>query len=297
MSDIVVFGLTGQLGQELARLGAWSGVTLRGLTRDDVDLTDGDEVARVVSRSNGTLVINAAAYTDVDGAERAREQVFAINCHAPRFIAEACETRQIPLLHISTDYVFDGTKHSAYLESDPVAPLGVYGSSKAAGEEAVRKSSRQHVIVRTSWLFSAHGRNFVKTMLRLAEEREEIAIVDDQTGCPTPARDLAAAVLEIARQILQKRKTDLWGTYHFAGRGPTTWFEFARTIFELRETHFGLRAPMVRPVPTAQYPTEARRPANSVLDCTKIERKCGVQLKHWREGLSEVIIELLGKPE
>lgn len=297
MIDVVVFGRTGQLGQELARLATSSGLTMRGLTREDVDLPDGDAVARVISRSNCALVVNATAYTDVDKAEHEPEQAFAINRDAPRLIAETCATAQIPMLHISTDYVFDGTKDSPYVETDAVAPLGIYGASKAVGEEAVRTILRQHVIVRTSWLFSAHGRNFVKTVLRLAEEREEIAIVDDQRGCPTPARDLAAVVLEIARQILQKRRTDVWGTYHFAGRNPTTWFEFARTIVGLRETLLGLSAPRVRPITTAEYPTEARRPANSVLNCTKIQRTYGVQCKHWHGALSEVIIELLGERE
>lgn len=290
---ILVIGCTGQLGQELSRVALPQGLAMIGLGRKDIDLTDVEAVARAISNSNCALVVNAAAYTAVDTAEREPEQAFAINRDAPGYIAEACKANRTPLLHISTDYVFDGTKESPYVEDDPVRPLGVYGASKAAGENAVRQVLHQHVIVRTSWLFSAHGRNFVKTMLRLAQEKEELAVVDDQWGCPTAAGDLAVATIEIARQILQQHRTDAWGTYHFAGQKPTSWYGFARAIFESREALTGQDAPRLRPTTSSEYPTAARRPPKSVLDCSKISSTYRIYPERWRDGLSKVLRQLL----
>ena len=232
------------------------------------------------------LVINAAAYTAVDKAESEPELAFAVNRDGPAALAEACQAIGAPLIHVSTDYVFDGSKRGAYVEEDPVNPASVYGASKEAGESAIRARLPAHVIIRSSWIYAPMGQNFVRTMLRLGRERPELRVVDDQTGSPTAAEELARAVQGAAGALLAGGRD--YGTFHFAGSGSTSWFGLAEAIFELAE---GPR-PRLIPIPTSGYPTPARRPANSVLDSSKFARLYGVTARPWRDSLARCLRDI-----
>jgi dTDP-4-dehydrorhamnose reductase len=291
---VLVLGATGQVGGELA-VAAWpSGLIPHVRGRDQVDLSDKNAIETAVMERDWAFVVNAAAYTAVDKAEDDVATAMAINRDAVGWLAEACAARNLPLLHISTDYVFDGTKTSAYHEDDPVAPLGIYGASKEAGEALLRGTWKRHVILRTAWVFSARGHNFVKTMVRLGQERDELRVVADQHGCPTAARDIARAIIEMIRQILTEDREDAWGTYHFAGLDPTTWHDFAEAIMVDLKTRTG-RRPTVHAITTAEYPTLARRPANSVLACDRINGMFGIQPSNWRDTLADVLTDLHGE--
>src|SRR5712691_12928846 len=222
---LLVLGAGGQVGHELCRLAWPAGYRLAAVDRDGIDITQREKVFAAMARERPDIVINAAAYTAVDRAESEPDIAWASNCSGPANLAAACRDAVIPLIHLSTDYVFDGSKSGAYREDDPVEPLGVYGKSKEAGDQAVRGALAQHVILRTAWVYSAHGRNFVKTMLRLAGERPVLRVVADQVGSPTSAGDIAAAISTIVRQI--EAGNTRWGTYHFAGAGAVTWHGFA----------------------------------------------------------------------
>ena len=285
---LLVLGSSGQVGRELCRLAWPAGYALAGFDRA-VDITQRAAVFAAVARERPDVVINAAAYTAVDRAESEPEAAWAGNCTGPANLAAACAESGIQLIHISTDYVFDGTKTGPYREDDPVAPLGVYGRSKEAGDRAVREALASHVIVRTAWVYSAHGHNFVKTMLRLAGERPVLRVVADQTGSPTSAADIAGAIAVVVQQLATGNRC--WGTYHFAGGGAVTWHGFAGAIFELAAPWRG-PPPRVDAITTAEYPTPARRPANSVLDCTKIGQAFGIRPRPWREALADVVREI-----
>ena len=286
---LLVFGAAGQLGFELCRIAKPEGIEVLGTTRREADVTKFSQVEAALQDSGCALAINAAAYTAVDRAENDRDAAFAVNCDGAQNIARACERRDTPLIHISTDYVFDGTKSSAYGESDPVRPLSVYGASKEAGDRAVRSALGRHVILRCCWIYGAGGQNFVKTMLRLAEGRGVLRIVDDQCGCPTSARDIAGAILAIAPAL----NDDTWGTYHFCNAGRVSWYGFAKEIFLRRATITGAREPRILPIATADYPAPARRPANSELDCAKFASTFRIVPRGWRSALSEALDEML----
>lgn len=286
---LLVLGAGGQVGHELCRL-AWPATyELAAFGRDSVDIAQRDQVFAAVARERPDLAINAAAYTAVDRAESEREAAWAGNCAGPANLAAACREAAIPLIHISTDYVFDGSKSGPYREDDPVAPLGVYGQSKEAGDRAVRAALPEHVILRTAWVYSVHGHNFVKTMLRLAADRPVLRVVADQVGSPTSAPDIAAAIGAIVPQIAGGNTR--WGTYHFAGGGAVSWHGFAEAIFELAAPWRG-PPPRVEAITTADYPTPAKRPANSVLDCSRLGATFGITPRPWREALAEVLAEL-----
>jgi dTDP-4-dehydrorhamnose reductase len=286
---LLVLGAGGQVGRELCRLAWPAGYRIGAFDRDRVDITRREAVFAAVTSERPDLVINAAAYTAVDRAESEREAAWAGNCTGPANLAAACHDAGIPLLHLSTDYVFDGTRSGAYREDDPVNPLGVYGQSKEAGDRAVRDALARHVILRTAWVYSAHGSNFVKTMLRLGADRRVLRVVADQTGSPTGAADIATAIRSVVRQVAAGNTS--WGTYHFTGGGAVTWHGFAEAIFELAAPWRG-PPPLVEAIATADYPTPARRPANSVLDCSRIGAAFGIVPRPWREALAEVIREL-----
>lgn len=275
---LLVLGANGQVGFELGRARLPDGMTLTARDRAGLDITDRKAVFAAVPGHD--LVVNAAAYTAVDRAESERGAAFAANAEAPGHLAEACRKEGAALIHLSTDYVFDGTKPGPYAEDDPVNPLGAYGESKEAGERAVRAALAEHVILRTAWVYGAHGHNFVKTMLRLASERPSLRVVADQRGSPSSAADIAAAILRIA--AAPKR----WGTFHFTGGGETTWHGFAEAIVRGRVP--------VEPIATADYPTPARRPANSVLDCGKIAAAYGIVGRPWQVALGEVLGQTRG---
>jgi dTDP-4-dehydrorhamnose reductase len=290
MSRILVVGRRGQVARALAEA-AWptgSDVVCHG--RESLDLADPAAVARGVAAQSPDLVVNAAAYTAVDQAEREPAAAFTLNRDGPAALAEACARIGAPLLHVSTDYVFDGRKSAPYLEDDPVHPLSVYGASKEAGEQAIRARLPAHLILRSAWVYASQGQNFVRTMLRLAREREEIRVVDDQRGSPTAASEIARALVAASRRLLAGGRD--YGTFHFCGQGATSWHGFAAAIFELTR---GPRPRLVA-IPTSAYPTPATRPANSVLDCGKFQRTYGIGARAWRESLADCLatIELEG---
>lgn len=288
---ILVTGATGQVGTELAHADWPAGLVAHVVGRETLDLSDPEHAAAFVRAGGYAAVINPAAYTAVDKAEDEEDLATRINGDGPRALAIGCADAGIPLIHVSTDYVFDGLKTGPYVPNDPVAPLGAYGRSKLAGEVAVRTECPRHVIVRTAWVFSAHGRNFVKTMLRLAADKPELRVVADQHGCPTAAHDIARALVEITRQLVLEGRDDAFGTYHFAGAGPTTWHGFAAAIIAAQAERTGKRPP-VHPITTADFPTPARRPANSVLDCGGLATTFGIVPRPWTETLTEVLADL-----
>jgi dTDP-4-dehydrorhamnose reductase len=287
---VLVFGGGGQVGFDLARARWPEGFALRALDRAEADITEPAAIAAALAAELPDLAVNLAAYTAVDRAESERERAWAVNCAGAENVARACSTRGVPLVHISTDYVFDGTKSGPYREKDPVNPLGQYGASKEAGERAVREALGAHVILRTQWVYGVAGANFVKTMLRLGRERDVVRVVADQWGGPTAAADLAHAIVAIAERIAAGSAA--WGTYHYAGAGAVTWHGFAEAIFDLAAPRLG-RRPKVERVATADYPTPARRPLNSVLDCGKIGRDYGIVPPPWRDGLAAMLAEYL----
>lgn len=282
MGPILVTGGSGQVGTALRERAGAFGVEVVAPPRAELDLLDMASIERQVGARDWNAVINAAAYTAVDKAESENELAFAVNAEAPGGLARATAARGIPLLHVSTDYVFDGTKPEPYAEDDSVAPLGVYGESKEAGERAVREAGDRHVILRTAWVFSPWGSNFVKTMLRLGGERAELGIVADQLGCPTSAVDIADALLTIATAGRQR-----FGIYHFVNAGEASWFDFARAIFARAPVR-----PRLRAISTSDYPAPAKRPANSQLSTAKIERDYGVRPRRWEAALDEVMERL-----
>ncbi|MDQ0511906.1 dTDP-4-dehydrorhamnose reductase [Ancylobacter amanitiformis] len=290
MSRLLLLGAGGQVGRETLALAEARGVDLVALDHARVDITDAGAVERALAVHAPAVVINTAAYTAVDRAESEREAAFRVNAAAPALIAAACARHGAALVHMSTDYVFDGTKPTAYVETDAVAPLGVYGASKEAGERAVREGLERHVILRTSWVFGAQGTNFLKTMLRLARERERLTVVADQRGCPTASRDIAEALLAAAAGFIAG--TAAPGTYHFAGSGMTTWHGFATAIVARAAQHTG-RRPEVAAITTAEYPTPARRPVNSELSSDLFAARFGVRAAPWQQRVVEVVDELM----
>lgn len=278
-----ILGAGGQVGRALQRRAAAAGLPFRAFDRDKLDVTDRSALEAALGSSHG-IVVNAAAYTAVDRAESEPERAMATNGEAPGVIAAIAAHHGLPLVHISTDYVFDGDSPRPYVEDDPVAPVSVYGRSKAAGEVAVRARQPRHILLRTAWVYDAEGQNFVRTMLRLASERPELRIVSDQKGGPTSADDIASAILRIAARIAEPGFGD-WGTYHFCGGPPTSWYDFACEIL-------AGQAVAIRPIASADYPTAARRPASGVLDCSKIARVFGIQQPDWRRSLKDVLARI-----
>lgn len=276
---VLVFGKTGQVAQELARLG---GVTC--LDRSRADLSDPEACAEIIAQTDASAVINAAAYTAVDRAEEEEALAIVINGHAPTAMARAAAARGLPFIQISTDYVFDGSGDQPWVPDATTAPTNAYGRSKLIGEQGVRAAGGPHVILRTSWVFSAHGANFVKTMLRLSESRDQLTIVADQIGGPTWAGDIARTCLTLAEALA---KGQPGGTYHLSGGPDVSWADFAREVFAQagRDTR-------VTDIPSADYPTPARRPANSRLDCTGLTRDFAIPRPDWRAGLTHVLKEL-----
>lgn len=289
-TDILLTGGSGQVGTEVIRL-APAGLNIVAPGRDQLDLADPDAIAALVVSRPWAAVINCAAHTAVDRAETEIVDAWKANAMAPAALAQATARAGVPLIQVSTDYVFDGSKAGFYVETDPVAPVSVYGASKEAGEQAVRTGNPRHVILRTAWVVSPHGANFIKTMLRLAQTRPELRVVDDQHGCPTSATDIAQALLAIAKRMIADPQAPT-GTYHFVNSGEATWCGFARAIFEIAAEH-GRPAPTVEGITTADYPTPARRPANSRLDVAKLAHDYAIAPRPWRTAVEEIVVTLL----
>ncbi|MDE0878817.1 MAG: dTDP-4-dehydrorhamnose reductase [Sphingomonas bacterium] len=293
MKRVLVTGGNGQLGTELQRFAWPEGWAMVGIDIDQLDLTDRDAIAATVAGGDWTAVISGGAYTAVDKAEDDIVTAWAVNALAPAALAKACREAGIPIVQVSTDYVFDGDKDGAWEPDDAVAPLGVYGASKLGGELAVRTSGARHAIVRTAWVVSAHGNNFVKTMLRVAETRDMLTVVADQHGSPTAAADLAATLATITMRLVDDPAAAS-GVWHFSNAGATNWAAFATDIFAQSRARGGPSA-TVEPIPTSGYPTPARRPANSLLSHAALMRDYGITPRPWQAALSDILDELIGK--
>ncbi len=287
---ILLVGPSGQIGMELQR--SFSGLgELLPCDRKVMDLTSEASISSVVDRTEPDIILNAAAYTTVDKAESEPELAYAVNARAPQILAQHAARRNALLVHYSTDYVFDGSKSGPWAEDDPVNPLNIYGASKLAGEEAIRREAPRYLIFRTSWIYGPHGMNFLLTMLRLGRERERLSIVDDQTGAPTTSIAIGDTTREIVEGALAGRfgAPENWvGLYHMTCSGVVSWCGFAQAIFARAGRMLNGRLPQVVPISTAEYPTPARRPLNSALNCEKLARIFGVQLPTWETALDQV---------
>ncbi|MFY2509947.1 dTDP-4-dehydrorhamnose reductase [Vibrio pectenicida] len=286
---ILITGRRGQVGYCLVqRLIEREDIELVAYDRNDLDITNSEQVSIVITELRPDVIINAAAYTAVDKAEKDIDQCHAVNHNGPLFLARSAEAVDALLLHISTDYVFDGTKLRAYLETDATEPKSIYGKSKLAGEKAVEENCSRYVILRTSWVFGEHGNNFVKTMLRLGLDRAELGVVGDQFGGPTYAGDIADALIAMVDKFT-KADSKISGVYHFSGTPHVSWYDFACEIFSYAKVHGALSSmPVVKQIKADQYPLPAPRPANSRLDCTKIESELGIKPRDWKLALANI---------
>ena len=284
---VLVTGSNGQVGIELCQFNPYDDIDVIGVDRSELDITDRRMVFRKAGEVKPDVIINAAAYTAVDKAEDDTELAQAVNRDGSAFLAEFCAECDIPLIHISTDYVFDGSKEGAYNEMDPVAPINAYGRTKENGEAAIRDIFDNHVILRTSWVFSAHRSNFVKSMLRLAEQRDELNIVGDQSGGPTSAKSIAATCLQISSNVVREGNNNR-GTYHYSGVEPTNWCDFAKAIIQ-RSGQLVSKNIQINAITTEEYPTPAARPRNSVLNCAKIRSHFDIEQPNWLLDLDDVL--------
>lgn len=280
MAKILVIGAKGQVGVDVCTVLAGVGHSVVGLGSAELDVCSIEAVTQAVVRHSPGVIVNCSAYTAVDKAEQERDKAYQVNVVGPKNLAVVSSQFDVPVIHISTDYVFDGSKSSAYMETDPAAPLGVYGKTKLGGELALTEGCVKHIVLRTSWVFGLHGGNFVKTILRLAKDRDTLDIIGDQVGAPTYAGDIAGAVERIVLAIGKSNVT--WGVYHYAGQEAVSWADFARSI--LSESGDFERV-LVRDITTAEYAAPAPRPLNSRLDCSKIIENFDVALSDWRQAL------------
>jgi len=290
---ILITGANGQVGWELGRQTEDKNIDHCAYTRDQLDITDHDAVDSAMAICKPDIVVNAAAYTAVDKAEEETEIVYAVNRDGVANLANACKRAEIPMIHISTDYVFDGMKEGTYTEEDITNPISIYGKSKLAGEEVLKEILPHHVILRTSWVFSSHGSNFVKTILRLAMEREELRVVNDQYGCPTSAQAIAEAILCIAPMLINSRQKS--GTYHFCQSTTTHWCEFAKIIVDIATEIINLNVKKIVPISTNDLPSRAKRPSNSVMHTGKFVEKFKHSIPPLSDSLSVVIRECENK--
>ena len=291
---VLLFGANGQVGSECRRIFLQKGWDVISLLRADVDFSEPIKVYEAVKAYKAEVVVNACAYTAVDKAEDEAELADLINAQSVASIGKACNELNIPTIHISTDYVFDGQAKIPYTEEDLVSPLGVYGKSKLEGEQSLQKQHEKHIILRTSWVFGAEGNNFVKTMLRLAKTKDELGVVGDQFGCPTYAGDIANSIGLIIEKINNTAEFSQWGIYHCSNKGETNWCDFSRAIFaEGVKVRVLSREPKVNCITTEEYPTPTARPAYSVLNCNKLEMLLQQSMPSWKTGLTKVCNELL----
>jgi dTDP-4-dehydrorhamnose reductase len=289
MKKILTIGRTGQVGSELERILAHLG-NFVALGRESLNLMEPTSISQIIEEIKPNIIINAAAYTAVDQAETDREGAIAINGIAPTVMAKSAESIGAILIHISTDYVFDGQKNTPYLEQDSTNPMGVYGESKLMGERGIKENCQRHIILRTAWVYGSRGHgNFVKTMLRLGSEREELGVVVDQVGSPTWSQDIARAIAD----LVERAQSLEFGTYHFTNSGVASWYDLAVNIFtEAKKIGFPLKIQRVLPIGTAQYPTPAKRPAYSVLSNRKFADVCDRTPPYWRDALIQMLLEL-----
>ena len=284
-TPILLTGGTGQVGQAVLRHAEKRGLNIVAPNRAQLDLTNAQSIAEIVASGSWSAVINCAAYTAVDRAETDAELAEQVNAVAPAIFAAETATRDIPIIHVSTDYVFDGTNGAPYSEDDAVNPLGVYGRTKEIGESAVRTRNPRHAIIRTAWVVSAGGANFINTMIRLASARPEVSVVNDQIGCPSSALDIAETLLVVAEHLPEQ-----CGTWHFVNSGDASWHDLAARIFANMDQR-GLATPVLKAIPSSQYPTPAKRPSNSRLSTLAIQRDFGIKPRHWHEAIDAILAE------
>lgn len=293
--QLLVTGAAGQVALSLVEAGRAGGIEVIAAGRPVLDLSAPQSVSAAIAAHRPDMIINAAAYTAVDRAESEPDKAHLVNARGAGNVADAAQAAGLPIIHISTDFVFDGSKGAPYVESDAAEPLNAYGRSKRAGEVAVAEGNPRHLILRTQWVHSPFARNFVKTMLSLAETREDIGVVDDQLGSPTYALHLAEAIIEIARRVHRQREANVaWGIYHVSGSGEATWWALANEALKVSAALGGASA-RVKPIPSCAYPTAARRPANSRLCCDKLRDAFGIVLPDWRTGVATCVGRLLAK--
>ena len=289
---LLCIGKSGQVARALAERAAAQDMACATVGRPDVDLLRADSLVSAIQIHKPDVVINAGAYTAVDAAETNRERAFLVNADGAGALAAACAAMGVPLIHLSTDYVFDGHADRPYRETDLPAPINVYGASKLAGEVAIREVTKQHIILRCSWVISPFGQNFVKTMLRLAKERGGASVVDDQIGSPTTAGDIAETVFQVATKLVQPENQDLFGTYHYCSRGHASWADVAELIFQVYQNRTNRKIELKR-IPSSEYPTPARRPLNSRLETEKIERAFNVTPQDWTTSVTQIVTRLI----
>lgn len=292
---ILVTGANGQLGQNLIQRSAKFSFDIHALSRGELSISDVDSVNAIIDETKPGLVINCGAYTAVEKAEEDSHAAYVANRDGPAFISQACRRHNIPLFHVSTDYVFDGCSTKPYTELDSVNPIGVYARSKEAGEQNVRRILKKHIILRTSWVFSGKGTNFPKTILRLANEREFLRVVNDQVGAPTSAASIADALLQIAEIYRQKKIID-WGTYHFCQTPSVSWFEFAKEVINIAQLHGKVRPGFfIEPCGSDEYPSTVARPKNSRLNMNLIQSTFGIKPTSWVSDLETLVAESDGR--
>lgn len=292
---VLVTGARGQLGSDVVPLLEKAGFCAAPFGSAELDISDPSAVSEIVKREKPGIIINSAAYTKVDLAEKESERAFAVNAQGAANLARAAKDALCPLVHVSTDFVFDGASPVPYGEEAPTNPLSVYGSSKLEGERALAEELDEHVIVRTSWLYGTAGHNFVKTILKLASERESLRVVYDQTGTPTWSADLAAMLVAVCKAISSGQRP--WGTYHYSNEGVASWYDFAIAIREeASSSGMPLKCGHIEPILTAEYPVPAKRPAYSVLNKAKIKKTFNASIPHWRSSLTKMMKELRSKP-
>lgn len=291
---IAVTGKEGQVARAMAALGPAMGVEVIAVGRPELDLSDPGSVHAALAAARPDAIVSAAAYTAVDKAETEKDLAFAVNGAGAGAVAEAASALDVPVLHLSTDYVFDGTKPERYDEADPTAPTSVYGASKLEGEQRVAAAAANHAIFRTAWVYSPYGANFLKTMLRLGETRDTLSVVADQRGCPTSAEDIATAMILAAQRMVADRDAKYRGIFHLTGAGEASWADFARAIFDGAEAH-SRRPVAVIPITSDQYPSPVKRPANSRLSGEKLKRIYGIELPDWQQSTKSVVNAVLGQ--
>ncbi len=287
---ILITGAKGQVGTELVTKATSMGHNVYAYGSKELNISSLEQVNKTVQQVKPDVIINAAAYTAVDKAETESELAYAVNSQGSENLAIACKVQNIPLLHISTDYVYDGEKQTPYIETDLPNPTGVYGASKLEGDKRIEKVWEKHIIIRVSWVFGEHGNNFVKTMLRLAEQRDELSIVDDQFGAPTSAKAISHCLLEILSHHQFNKPNCPWGTYNFQSDPGITWFGFAQVIFQQSQQLSTLQKEMkLNPIPSSGFPTPVKRPANSKLDGQKLQKSWGIKSAKWKLDLKDML--------
>ncbi|HFE38998.1 MAG TPA: dTDP-4-dehydrorhamnose reductase [Gammaproteobacteria bacterium] len=291
---LLISGAAGQLGSNLVEVCQSQAIDLCACDRTALDITDLSAITTILEKEKPDFVVNTAAYTAVDKAETEQKKAFAINHFATENLAKACAEYNVPLIHISTDYVFDGRKQSPYIETDIPAPTSIYGLSKLRGEEAIRTHCTRHIILRVSWVFGFHGNNFVKTIQRLAREREELSIVEDQKGCPTATDNISQVILSILKQM-QSNTFDKYGTYHYCDAPESNWYAFANAIIEATQKYEQLTVKRVNAIPSRNFPTPATRPMNSRMDCSKLKKVFNIDRYSWRISLEKLVKALTEK--